>query len=36
MDAADWVLSNFTKEEQAGLWEVFDTAREKLEEVIAQ
>lgn len=34
MDAADWVLSQFTKEEKEKLGEVFDDAREKLEEVL--
>lgn len=34
MDPSDWVLSKFTKEEKGKLGEVFEVAREKLEEVI--
>jgi PTH1 family peptidyl-tRNA hydrolase len=34
MEPSDWVLSKFTKEEKEKLWEVFEDAREKLEEVI--
>jgi len=36
MDAADWVLSKFTKEEKEKLWEIFDETYQKLEEVIAK
>lgn len=34
MEPADWVLSKFTKEEKEKLPDIFDAAREKLEEVL--
>lgn len=36
MDATDWVLSKFTKEEKEKLDDIFDSAREKLEEIVVQ